>query len=154
MSVDPYKIVPRGGNRFDFDSEGVHGFIRKRVEFKMLQENHFNVGFGDLIDKYWVDDTAESNNGDVVKIFSTIVRVIEDFMAVHPKATLYFTGSTMQRTRIYSIILKRHYARFSKQFQISVLWTCGGAEVRMPFDPTREVLTGTFIVKKIKCYSR
>ncbi|WP_341834080.1 hypothetical protein WJU16_13785 [Chitinophaga pollutisoli] len=147
LSVDPYKIIPRGGNCFDFDSEGVHGFIRKRVEFKQLQENHFIVGFGDLMDNYGVDDVVESNNGDIVRIFSTIIRVIEDFMRKHPQATLYFTGSTMQRTRIYSVILNRHFARFRKKFQISVLWTCGGVDVKVPFDPAKEVLMGTFVIQ-------
>ncbi|WP_341842046.1 DUF6934 family protein [Chitinophaga caseinilytica] len=148
MTVDPYKIIPRGGNQFDFESEGEHGFIRKRVEFNRLKPDEFNVGFGDLDAEGTLDDLKESNNGDLLKVFATIIKVMEDFLEIYPKASLLFTGSTQQRTRIYSMILKRYFPRFSRKYEITVLNNMSALNFELPYDPEKEIPVATFRIRK------
>lgn len=150
MSVDPYKIIPRGGNKFDFESEGVHGFIRKRVEFSVIKKNHYNVGFGDMDGDDFIDDTVVSNNGDLLRVFSTVIRVIEEFMLMYPAATLIFTGSTQQRNRIYRVILTRNFERYSKEFSIKAEYVINGYRVKCPFDPAETMAPKNFFISKIK----
>lgn len=114
LSVDPYKIVPRGGNKYDFDSEGVHGSVRKRVEFR---------------------------------------QVMEDFLCHHPAAVLFFTGSTMQRSRIYAIILKRYYSRFAGRYDIMCVRIVDGIRVEVPFSPEDSDPPAHFkVFNKLKAY--
>lgn len=48
-------------------------------------------------------DTEISNNGDARKVLSATVAIIDYFFIHHTKATLHIAGSTLQRTRIYTI---------------------------------------------------
>jgi hypothetical protein len=76
---------------------------------------YYNVGFGDLIidpvtnEFVGLDDLTESNNGDMLAVFYTVVSTFDDFFKQHPNATLYFKGSTEQRSKVYSSLIARHW---------------------------------------------
>jgi len=122
MSAEPYKYNQTDTIRYTFISNGKKGAINKLVEFsETSQKGIFNFGFGDLNFDGTIDDIANSNNGDLVGVLSTIVHILIDFTNQHKEYNIVFTGSTLQRTKIYQQILKRHYTNFSKVFFITGL---------------------------------
>jgi hypothetical protein len=122
MSTEPYKYTQADTIRYTFASEGKNGVIVKLVEFSQTsQKGIFNFGFGDLNNDGFVDDTANSNNGDLTRVLSTVIHILVDFTNQYKEYKIVFTGSTLQRTMIYQQILNRHYLKFSKVFIITGL---------------------------------
>ena len=122
MSIEPYKYTQTDTVRYTFTSNGKNGFINKLVEFsETSQKGIFNFGFGDLNIEGTVDDTANSNNGDFVKVLATVIHILVDFTNQYKDYKIVFTGSTLQRTAIYQQLLKRNYSKFNKVFIITGL---------------------------------
>jgi hypothetical protein len=86
--------------RFFFESTG-SGVIIKVVEYAHIQavegRDIFNLGFGDYdpITDQFIDDVS-SNNGDVYKVFATVLSTVEGFYKLHPTAILFVQGSDSQ----------------------------------------------------------
>jgi hypothetical protein len=93
--------------------------IIKVVEFTPEPGNIYNLGFGDLLPTGEVHDEIVSDNGDIIRVFSTIIRIVKDFLDRNPQAMVSFTGSTFSRTALYSRILRRYYYEFTEQFCIT-----------------------------------
>jgi hypothetical protein len=68
-----------------------------------------------------LNDIIKSNNGDVIKAPSTVVRVAVDFMTTFPYRRIIFAGSTSESTKLYARILKKYYTEFHNSFTISAL---------------------------------
>ncbi len=68
-----------------------------------------------------IDDKANSNNGDIIKVLSTIIYIIKDFTEENPESKIAFTGSTKERTALYQRILKTYLDTFCKEFLITAL---------------------------------
>jgi hypothetical protein len=81
-------------------------------------KNIVNIGFGDLMPDGSIDDKANSNNGDIVKVLATIVEILKHFTIQHPQAVIYFRGNTVERTKLYTRVLKTYYSVFSKEFKM------------------------------------
>jgi hypothetical protein len=76
MSRTPYAYYKENGSRYKFISSGKRA-IEKVVEFTPTTlKNVYNLGFGDLLPNGEMDDTANSNNGDIIKIFATVVNIL------------------------------------------------------------------------------
>lgn len=140
------KVLPR----YTFVSEGRRS-ITKIVEFAKLDfaENLYNLAFGDLLPDGIIDDQARSNNGDIIRIMATLVRIITDFTDEYSHAQIFFTGSTEERQSLYQRILRAHYANFSEHFVITGLIEVGDSFLQVPFDlnDSRQYLY--FLIKKI-----
>lgn len=51
--------------------------IEKVVEFSHTSiADLYNVGFGDLLPDGSIDDLANTNNGDIIKVLATVVQTI------------------------------------------------------------------------------
>ena len=81
---------------------------------------------------YYLDS---SNNGDMVKIFSAIIKCIKIFTNDFPDRIIYFTGNTEQKTRVYNEIIRRHYSEFSVVFGIFGEVNIEGETKVQKFDP-------------------
>ncbi|MBT1711093.1 hypothetical protein KK062_22815 [Fulvivirgaceae bacterium PWU5] len=85
---------------------------------------YYNVGFGDLIidpvtnEFVGLDDVTESNNGDMLAIFYTVVSTFDDFFEQHPNATLYFKGSNEQRSKVYSSLIAKHWRHIAPLYTV------------------------------------
>ena len=79
------------------------------------------MGFGDLADDGGIDDNVRSNNGDIVKVLSTVMHIVKNFLNEPPKAKIAFVGSSPNRTALYRRILKTYYEAFSNEYVISAL---------------------------------
>lgn len=85
---------------FLFISKGYKSII-KAVEYsfvKQLNGKHiYNLAFGDYhIDEDNIIDDVSSNNGDVYKVFNTVLKTIPIFFRHHPSAILMVQGSDGQ----------------------------------------------------------
>ncbi len=95
MNKKGYNVIRKTTTRYEFVSIGPKGQIKKRIEFTPLKKrNYYNIGFGDVLQNGQVSDTVYSNNQDIVKVLSTVIEVIKDFLKQHPSAKVFLTGST------------------------------------------------------------
>jgi hypothetical protein len=135
MNLETYTYKTIGLKQYKFVSVGKKKII-KLVQFKpVINGNIINMGFGDQLADGSIDDTSVSDNGDMVKVFATVIRIAYDFSGKFPHVKIAFTGSTARRTNLYNRILKMHYAEFSNEFTITGLIEKNGAMTEVYFDP-------------------
>lgn len=148
MHHSPYSFYRQKAYRYTFISIG-KTMIEKVVDFTPTSyQNIVNMGFGDLLPDGSVDDTANSNNGDIIKVLSTVIQILVDFIAVQPRVKVIFTGSTEERTRLYQRILRTYYPDFSKQFMISGLVPVKQGYREVAFDPADNHHYLAFFIQK------
>jgi hypothetical protein len=56
-----------------------------------------------------IDDTSNSNNGDIVKVLATVISILKDFTLKNPKAYVFFTGSTDERVKLYVVLVTKTF---------------------------------------------
>lgn len=134
MNQAPYPYRRELDTRYTFVSEGKKP-ITKVVEFLLIQNNDlYNLGFGDLADDGTIDDIINSNNGDLVKVIATVFKIIQRFTEEFPNATVYFTGSTPNRTRLYNRVIKTNYRKIDRFFEISALNDTDDGLIEVAYD--------------------
>jgi len=98
MSYAPYSFEQVQPTRYIFFSLGKHR-IEKVADFIPLKtKNIVNLGFGDLLPDGSVDDRVSSNNGDIRKVLSTVIHILNHFTTMHPELHVFFSGSTDEWT--------------------------------------------------------
>lgn len=148
MSHIPYPFEQIRPTRYKFFSVG-RSKIEKIVDFVPLKPRGLvNLGFGDLLPDGSIDDKIASNNGDIRKVLATVVMILKHFTAQRPEAIIYFSGSTPERTRLYTRILKIYYAEFIKEFTIYGVVGTQQDNQRFPFDPRAELNYFGFLIKR------
>jgi hypothetical protein len=121
--IDGGYIAERDEIFFIFLSEGKIT-IPKLIVFSPSKKDgaqYYNLGFGDLTierEGYRVDDKVESNNGDVKKVFYTVVSTLAIFFEMHPESTVRIAGSSPQRTEIYRRLIARHWEQISLLYDV------------------------------------
>lgn len=133
MIGEPYSFLSKtrvpawDGMFFTFLSTGRDAIIPKGVAYIPIEKNgsrYYNFGFGDLVinpitGKYDdIDDKVESNNGDVVKVFYTVVSTLTDFFEQYPDATVHVAGSDRQRMDVYQKLIVRHWKEIEPIYYI------------------------------------
>lgn len=113
--------------QFEFISEGPRGQIVKRIEYTFVENLDFwNLGFGDYDpDTGQIDDQTISDNGDARKVLATVAFSIQEFMALHTNATVFFTGSTDQRTQVYKWPISKYWLDISADFYVEGITEAG-----------------------------
>jgi len=149
MTRATYSYKNQGTERYIFTSIGKKA-IHKFVDFSPTQTpNLYNVGFGDLLQDGSIDDTANSNNGDMIKVLATVAQIIKDFTTQFPEIKLIFFGSTPERTNLYGRILTTYYMDFSKEFVITALIKTGPRFQEIFFAPNSPNIYCAFFIKRI-----
>jgi hypothetical protein len=150
MSATPYVYKRPYAERYIFTSIGKKR-IDKVVDFVPLGiKNIMNMGFGDLLPDGSMDDTANSNNGDITKVLATVIQILKGFTADYPQIEVFFMGSTYERTKLYARILKTYYSIFDREFIITALIGSETKNSRVPFDPLADMEYLGFLVKRRK----
>lgn len=105
---------------YEFVSEGPKGFIKKRIQFTLInRDGIYNVAFGDKdLQSGEINDLAISNNNDSDKILATVVGAVYAFCDKNPDAWIFAIGSTASRTRLYQIGISKFYEDLSEEFEI------------------------------------
>jgi hypothetical protein len=115
----PIKTSKLDLTEFDFISIGKRGAIHKRVIFAEIDTNFFNLALVDVDPVSGeTDDLSVSDNGDSVKILATVIAIISEFLGQYPNASIYFSGSTLARTRLYRIGISTNFAYFAEYYLI------------------------------------
>ena len=83
--------------KFFFESTG-NASIIKAVEYRAIQQAGrrviYNLGFGDYDEATGqVTDSANSNNGDMMRVFSTVLSTVPLFFAGNPYDVIVVQGS-------------------------------------------------------------
>lgn len=104
---------------YEFVSEGPKGKIKKVVRFTMIDEQVYNLAFGDLIeDTGEISDTVITNNEDSKKVLATVATIVNDFLLKHPDMWVFAVGSTHSRTRLYRMGITNHWHIISAEFEV------------------------------------
>lgn len=111
-------------------------------------KNIYNLGFSDSLADGKIDDKANSNNGDIIKVLSTVIHIIRDFTEANPEAKIAFKGSTKERTVVYQRIIKTYLNTFKKEFLITALQGPVSRPVETTFDPDYNEPYLAFFVKR------
>lgn len=149
MNENSYPYDQSQASRYTFVSIGKKRIIKQVVFAHTGIQNIVNVGFGDLMSDGSIYDKANSNNGDIIKVLTTIVHILKDFTTKFPDVEIFFSGSTPERTKLYTRILRSYYSSFSKEFNINALIRKGDHYTKVPFDPTIDPKFQGFIIKRI-----
>ena len=105
--------------RYDFKSVSIEKTIDKRVLFTSADYvNFYNLALLDVLEDGSLSDMTESKNKDMMKVLSTVMRVVEDFFKFNKKAVIFFSGSDERRQRLYRIILSRDSDKIQEKFVI------------------------------------
>ncbi|MFK7935897.1 MAG: hypothetical protein AB8G22_20455 [Saprospiraceae bacterium] len=135
MNLPTYDISQIEELTFSFISTGVNGKIKKIIKYSRLNEQLFNLAFGDQIkDSAFIDDNANSNNGDLRKVLATVISTIPIFFEKHPRCAIYLQGSDNRRTRTYQRIIKN----YRKEFGYLYLFYGGTNAVFEQFDEEKD----------------
>jgi hypothetical protein len=149
MTQIPYLYDSISFNRYTFISTGRYKII-KAVDFSQTTINGvYNLAFGDVLADGSLNVMAKSNNGDILKVLATVVQIIRDFTTLFPDAYIFFVGSTEERTKLYSRILRMYYAQFCKEFIIKALIKKKDSYEEVVFDPFNAFNYSAFFIKRI-----
>ncbi len=105
--------------RYFFVSEGKRGKIIKVVVFQEIDNHIFNVVLGDydeINDK--VDDENITNNGDMTKVFATVVHIIKDYLKKNPDKLLYIEANTPLKSKLYNRIIRNNLQELETHLNI------------------------------------
>ena len=126
-------------------SESRNKRILKAVVFQFTEDNIYNLALLDYLpDTNLWDDSADSNNGDIVKIMATVSVCIIEFLNSNPTCSVLITGNTASRTRLYNRIAKNYAHEFEAELEIMVDSVDG--LVPITFENEHEIF---YICKKI-----
>ena len=105
MNLKKYPIISTNEHQtYEFLSEGPNGTIKKVIYFQEIDDNLFNLAFGDWDEsEQGIDDKARSNNHDRDKVMATVAFAVMAFINYYPEAKIFAKGSTPSRTRLYQI---------------------------------------------------
>ncbi|HMH20884.1 MAG TPA: hypothetical protein VK563_03870 [Puia sp.] len=136
-------------DRYIFTSIGKKKII-KAVDFTPTSiKNLYSLSFGDLLPDGLIDDAANSNNGDIVKVLATVVQIAKDFTTQYPDIKLVFTGSTEERTKLYTRILNMYYKDFSRDFKITAFIRSSDFYEEVNFELNATIVYFAFFIKRI-----
>jgi hypothetical protein len=104
---------------YEFVSRGPKGDFKKIVHFSRIEENVFNLGFGDLHEETGeISDIVVTNNRDSNKVLATVALIVNDFTLKYPYAFIVIKGSTHSRTRLYRMGISNHWHEIGKDFEV------------------------------------
>lgn len=111
--------VNEAHTRYEFISKGPRGNILKAVIYGQIEEDLFNLAFGDWDDVHKkIDDISRSDNGDRDKILATVAATAISFTNNFPTAVIYTEGSTPARTRLYQMGIAKNLEEITENFEI------------------------------------
>ena len=118
MITETYKYLSTSTKtQFIFQSEGIQGNTIKIVQFSLLSNGKWNLGFGDFKTGI-IDDMVLSNNHDAIRVISTVAKITMEFFEQYPKSIVVIDPVDEKRKKLYNIVFKRHFKEIEANFQI------------------------------------
>lgn len=105
---------------YSFYSEGIRGIVKKMVVFSYTgEDNIYNLGFGDYnSETKSIDDEIITNNGDSLKVLSTVASTVYAFIEKYPDSLVFATGSNNVRTRLYRMGISNNLEEIKEDFEV------------------------------------
>lgn len=105
---------------FEFSSVSEQKTVKKVIVYSPFQENSdiFNLGLVDALPDRSYSDKSVTNNEDMGKVIATVIRTLLRFFEKHPAKIVYIEGSTVERTRLYRIIISRELSEIENTFAV------------------------------------
>jgi hypothetical protein len=130
---------------FRFVSVGKKEII-KIVEFqKTTKTAVYNLAMGDRVDKRSFSDMEISNNGDIKKVLTTVVNIVQIYTKKYPARSIFIAGNTTLKTSAYQRIIRMYYPVFINEFDI---WGYIDPDTKEKFNVRNNYVA--FIVKRKK----
>ena len=121
MKYDKY-IVRASGSflKYEFHSDGPKGRIAKQVLYKEFDEypGVFNLGLGDLEASGEINDVVVTDNSDSEKVLATVALTVHKFFDIYPHKSVFITGSTETRTRLYRMGIAKNLEELQNEFHL------------------------------------
>jgi len=106
---------------FEFTSESPKGSIKKRVQYRKIDEQDvYNLAFGDVNETTNdFDDSVVTSNGDTLEVLTTVASTVYTFTRKYPNAIVYAEGSNEARNRLYRVGISRHLEKLKEEFHVA-----------------------------------
>ncbi len=120
MIGETYNLKPdENFEVFEFESVGLQGRISKVIVFSFYYENTWNLGFGDqkMDGNNW-DDKVVSNNGDLVRVISTVAKAVYDFSDKWPNRQILIVPVDERRKKLYNRVFQKHVQEIPPEFEV------------------------------------
>ena len=102
---------------YEFTSIGPKGGIPKLVVYSKIDDNVYNLAFGDKdINTGGFNDLVITDNKDSQKVLVTVASTVYAFTEKYRDAWVAVSGSTKARTRLYQIGISNNWAKISTDF--------------------------------------
>ena len=112
-------LVSSDGLQFQFTSIGPKGAIQKVVQFTQTDNpDIYNIVLGNLLDHGAIDYTTTNDNKDWNAILATVKASVYEFTSQYPGKSVFYKGNTLERTRLYRMVLTHHFDELSNDFEI------------------------------------
>jgi hypothetical protein len=147
MKYEVYDDIREGRDlgTFEFVSIGKNGAIPKCISFVPTALPYvYNMAFGNVDKNGGIDDFSVSDNGDRNKILATLAKVIDQYTRKYPERSIYFRGSTKERTRLYRMAVGLNLEELSEKFEIFV--EVDNVAEFIPFRKNMEI--NAFLIKR------
>lgn len=120
MNLERYNLIgDQQQERYEFLSKGPKGEIRKVIQYHLMGENVYNLGFGDWDEaNQEVNDKVRSNNNDREKVLATVANSVVRFLRSHPNAIVFAQGETPAKTRLYQMAINREQVPNNKSYKV------------------------------------
>ena len=105
-------------HRFEFDSVGDRIIHKVIVYEKLPFPNTYNLALGDIDEQGKADFEIISDNGDRDYVLATVIQTLIAFFQRNPRASVFISGSTPSRTRLYQVVIARELAEIQKRFDV------------------------------------
>lgn len=119
-----YDIYPTEASssllQFQFCSEGPKGIIKKQINFQSFPDTPtvFNLAFGDADGSGQINDTIVTDNNDSRKVLATVAITVYKFFEKHKDCSVFASGSTKARTRLYRMGITNNLNDIIKDFEV------------------------------------
>lgn len=119
MNLPAYPIFVGGPFMYQFFSEGPHGKIKKAVLYAPIEDDIFNLGFGDWDDNLGrINDSNRTNNNDRDRVLATVALTTIDFTNRFPNISIFAEGTTPARNRLYQMGISANFLEINKYFKV------------------------------------
>jgi hypothetical protein len=136
-------------HRYEFESVGINGIIKKVVTFQSQSGSQYfvhNLALGDYDEKTDITDYKNvSNNGDMPKVLATIFRIIFDFLTLHPNHVVNFMGNHPTKQKLYQRLIRNNIDDLLDIFEVFGL---DDNNILEPFDKTKDYKSFSVIFKR------
>lgn len=111
--------ISKDALEYKFISLGPYGAIQKVIQFKdSMVPDMYTLVFGNVATNGQLDDLVVPDNKDRNIILATVAFAVYEFTSKYPHVTVYFSGSTSVRTRLYRMAIAINYKELSFDFEI------------------------------------